>query len=157
MPLLPLDWILAIVYCTGLPEYSLSKLQMVQNTAARLVSKTKKSDHITPVLAALHWLPIKYRIVFKILLITFKALNGLALNYICELLHQYQPTRSLRSSTRHLLSVPRSHTTTYGDRAFSVSAPKLWNSLSIEIRLSTSLNSFKTSLKTFLFKQLIGN
>ena len=51
----------------GLPEYSLSKLQKIQNTAARLVSKTKKSDHITPVLAALHWLRIKYRIVFKIL------------------------------------------------------------------------------------------
>ena len=51
----------------GLPEYFLSKLQKIQNTAARLVSKTKKSDHITPVLAALHWLRIKYRIVFKIL------------------------------------------------------------------------------------------
>ena len=113
-----LDSCNSILY--GLPEYSLSKLQRIQNTAARLVSKTKKSDHITPVLAALHWLPIKYRIVFKILLITFKALNGLAPNYICELLHKYQPTRFLRSSTRKLLSVPRTHTTTYGDRAFFV-------------------------------------
>ena len=51
----------------ALPEYSLSKLQRIQNTAARLVSKIKKSDHITPVLAALHWLRIKYRIVCKIL------------------------------------------------------------------------------------------
>ena len=92
-----LDSCNSILY--DLPEYSLSKLQRIQNTAARLVSKTKKSDHITPVLAALHWFPIKYRIVFKILLITFKALYGLAPNYICELLHQYQPTRSLRSST----------------------------------------------------------
>ena len=150
-----LDSCNSILY--GVPEYSLSKLQRIQNTAARLVSKTKKSDHITPVLAALHWLPIKYRIVFKILLITFKALNGLVPNYICELLHQYQPTRSLRSSTQNLLSVPRTHTTTYGDHAFSVSAPKLWNSLPTEIRLSTSLSSFKTSLKTFLFKQFIGN
>ena len=150
-----LDSCNSILY--GLPEYSISKLQRIQNTAARLVSKTKKSDHITSVLVALHWLPIKNRIVFKILLITFKALNGLAPNYICELLHQYQLTRSLGSSTRNLLSVPRTHTTTYGDRAFSVSAPKLWNSLPIEISLSTSLNSFKTSLKTFLFKQFIGN
>ena len=150
-----LDSCNSILY--DLPEYSLSKLQRIQNTAARLVFKTKKSDHITPVLAALHWLPIKYIIVFKILLITFKALNGLAPNYICELLHQYQSIRSLRSSTRNLLSVPWTHNTTYGDRAFSVSAPKLWNSLPIEIRLSTSLNSFKMYLKTFLFKQFIGN
>ena len=59
-----LDSCNSILY--GLPEYSLSKLQRIQNTAARLVSKIKKSDHITPVLAALHWLRIKYRIVFKI-------------------------------------------------------------------------------------------
>ena len=151
--ILILDSCNSILY--GLPEYSISKLQRIQNIAARLVSKTKKSDHIT--LAALHWLPIKYRIVFNILFITFKALNGIAPNCICELLHQYQPNRSLLSSTRNLLSVPRTHTTTYGDRAFSVSAPKLWNSLLIEIRLGTSLNLFKMSLKTFLFKQFISN
>ncbi len=73
------------------------KLQMVQNAAARVLTKTRKYDHISPVLSTLHWLAIKHRIDFKILLITYKAMNGLAPQYLSRLLSHYSPPRLLRS------------------------------------------------------------
>ena len=70
----------------GLPAYQLAKLQVLQNTAARVVSLTRKYDHITPVLQSLHWLPVKFRIVFKVLLLVYKALNGMAPPYLSDML-----------------------------------------------------------------------
>ena len=71
-----------IDYCNGLlyglPDCEIAKLQRVQNAAARMLMSYKKYDHITPVLINLHWLPVRYRINFKILLLTFKALYGMA-------------------------------------------------------------------------------
>ena len=87
----------------GLPEKELNKLQRIQNMAARVVTLTRKRDHITPVMYELHWLPIHVRIVFKLLLLTYKALNGQAPAYISELISDYQPNRTLRSSSLHLL------------------------------------------------------
>ena len=100
-----LDSCNSILY--GLPSCELDKLQRVQNAAARLVTMASKSDHITPILFKLHWLPVKERITFKLLLITFKALHGQAPSYISELLNIYQPSRSLRSSSLKYLSVPK--------------------------------------------------
>ncbi len=77
----------------------INKLQMVQNAAARVLTRTRKYEHISPVLSTLHWLPTKHRIDFKILLITYKALNGLAPQYLSELLSHYSPSRPLRSQT----------------------------------------------------------
>lgn len=136
----------------GLPSYQLDKLQRIQNSAARLVTRTKGSAHITPVLNKLHWLTVRKRIMFKILVITYKALNNLAPSYISELLHSYDPPRNLRSGTKGFLQIHRSKTSTYGDRAFAVSAPKLWNDLPGKIKQAESLDSFKVQLKTFLFK-----
>lgn len=107
-----------------LPKYLIAKLQAVLNCAARLTLCKQKYDHATPLLIHLHWLPVSQRIILKILLLTFKALNGLAPMYITELLDRYVPPRPLRSSCRGLLKVPRSNTK-YGDRSFSVCAPTL--------------------------------
>ena len=85
------------------PKYLLLRLQRVLNCAARIVFKSNKYNHITPLLKELHWLPIEQRIKFKILLITFKALNKQAQNYITDLLRPYKPSRSLRSSAKNLL------------------------------------------------------
>uniref|UniRef100_A0A3Q3FRJ7 Reverse transcriptase domain-containing protein n=1 Tax=Labrus bergylta TaxID=56723 RepID=A0A3Q3FRJ7_9LABR len=89
-------------YCnslfSGITNKSLSRLQLVQNAAARLLTGCNRRHHITPILASLHWLPVRSRIDFKILLITFKARTGLAPSYITELLTPYEPARSLRSS-----------------------------------------------------------
>ena len=139
---------------SGLTE--LNKLQRVQNAAARLISRTPKSHHITPILQQLHWLPVKDRISFKLLLLTFKALHGLAPVYISELIKPYNPSRSLRSSTLNYLSVPKSNTATYGDRCFSVAAPKLWNSLPGDFRYIENLCTFKLVLRNgFLNPHLI--
>ena len=135
----------------GVCQKQLDKLQRIQNSAARLVTRTKKYEHITPVLRSLHWLPIASRIEFKILLLTYKAMNYLAPPYISELLNLYCPKRTLRFSDSKLLQVPRTFTATYGDRAFSVCAPKLWNSLPFDIRTSPSLSTFKCRLKTYFF------
>ena len=93
-------------YCNslahGLPKYLLQKLQYVQNAAARLITGIWKHDHITPILMDLHWLPVNERIQFKILLLTFKSLNGLAPVYIDEMIQRYVPDRKLCSSSAFL-------------------------------------------------------
>ena len=136
----------------GLPSSEIQTLQRLQNAAARLITRTKKSDHITPVLINLHWLPIEHRVIFKLLLYTYKALHGLAPDYLANLLTFYKPVRTLRSSRSINLSVPRSRTSTYGDRSFACVSPRLWNQLPDFIRYSETLDSFKTRLKTHLFK-----
>ena len=143
-------------YCNsllvGLPESAINRLQRVQNCAARVIMKANRRSHITPVLKQLHWLPIKYRILYKINLITFHALNFQCPFYIFDLLQNYQPTRALRSCNQNLLCVPNFRLQTYGARSFSVKAPQLWNSLPTEIRQINSLTLFKSKLKTFYFK-----
>ena len=89
--------------------------------------QVSKFQHITPVLCELHWLPIQYRIIFKILLLVYKSLNGTSASYLAQKLHYRSHTRSLRSVSNELLIQPRSYTKTYGDRAFAVHTPKEWN------------------------------
>ena len=143
-------------YCNGLytnlSQSSLHKLQLVQNTAARILTNTPRSSHITPVLATLHWLPIKSRIDFKILLTTYKALHGLAPLYIKELLVPKPNVRLLRSSDKGLLEVPSTNLVTKGDRAFAVVAPRLWNALPLAMKNAESVEGFKNLLKTHLFR-----
>ncbi len=124
---------------------------MVQNAAARVLTGAHKSEHITPILQSLHWLPVCYRINFKVLLLVFKSLNGLTPSYLSDLLIDHQPTRALRSANLRLLVVPRTRLKSRGDRAFAVAAPSLWNSLPTEIRTAPTLPIFKSRLKTFLF------
>ncbi|XP_039668677.1 uncharacterized protein LOC120566361 [Perca fluviatilis] len=118
-------------YCnsllSGCSNKFLKTLQLIQNAAARVLTRTKKRDHISPVLASLHWLPVKSRIEFKILLLTYKALNGQAPSYLEELLIPYCPTRALCSQNAELLVVPRVSKSRMGVRAFSYQAPLLWN------------------------------
>ena len=139
-----------------LPDYLIKRLQYVLNAAARLVSLTNKYDHIMPVMMQLHWLPVKERINFKILLTTFKALHGINPLYLRELISPYQPRRAFMSSDQLLLEQPAYKLKSYvymRSRAFSVCAPGLWNKLPLEIKSSTSVPEFKRRLKTHLFRQ----
>ncbi len=125
--------------------------QVVQNAAARLLTGTKKRDHIYPILASLHRLPLKFRIDFKIAVFVHKALSGLASKYISDLLIPYSLQRALWSNNQLLLTVPHCCCKTKGGRAFSAAAPKLWNSLPVNVRLPPSLASFKSVLKSYVF------
>ena len=145
-------------YCNSLlsncPQYLLDKLQRVQNAAVRLVFRAKKHDHITPLMKKLHWLPIHQRIKYKVACHCFHFFHGSAPSYFSDLLTVYTPSRTLRSSSdSRLLSVPKTKTVTYGKRSFSFAAPSLWNSLPYHLRHSSSLASFKRSLKTYLFTE----
>ena len=98
--------------------------------------RTNRRDHVSPVLASLHWLPVKFRIEFKILLLTYKALNGQGLSCLKDLIVRYFPNRALRSQTKSRM----------GGRAFSYQTPLLWNKLPINVREADTLSTFKTLL-----------
>ena len=138
----------------GLPKYQISELQKVQNAAARLVTKSKRSDSITPILKRLHWLPVQARIRYKILLITYRALKGLAPDYICTLLKMSSSRSGLWSSSTTCISLSCSKTRrNWGDRAFVSAAPRLWNALPSNLKMENTYELFKTKLKTFLMNQ----
>ena len=144
-----LDYLNILLY--GLPDLQIQRLQRVQNCAARTIKMGRKYDHVTPLLKDLHWLPVRDRIKFKLLLLTFKCLNGLAPKYLSRLLSYRTTSRKTRSSDKYLLNIPFTKYKTFADRSFAVAAPKEWNSLPLHIRRITELNTFKKTLKTYLF------
>ena len=145
-------------YCNSLlyrvSSKNINRLQHAQNAAARVVLNRNRFlfPHARPMLRELHWLPIKERIEHKLATLVFKTRSYHEPSYLDALLVDYIPTRSLRSSDRKgLLVVPRSKLV-IGSRAFRVAAPSLWNGLPESVRMSSSVASFKASLKTHLFK-----
>jgi hypothetical protein len=146
-----LDYGNALLY--GANDYLLQRLQRLQNLAARVIYCLPKREHITPHLVKLHWLPVQSRIEYKIILYVFKILHGTAPSYLCELIQEYKPARNLRSVDSARLNVPHVKTVTYGDKSFRKAAPLLWNNLPERIRTVQCVKTFKTTLKTHLFKQ----
>ena len=110
----------------------------------------EKYTRITPILQSLHWLQVRDRIVFKILLLIFHCLKGSTPHYNISLVHKYTPVRSLRSSNSGSLVVPKS-SKTWGERAFAHAGPTLWHKLPLVIKNSMSPDAFKSNLKTHLF------
>ena len=136
----------------GITVKDSQKLQRLQNRAARIVFRQHRMHPSAPLLKQLHWLPVDSRIIFKLMLLTFKRFHGLLPSYLSDLLPVYVPGRpNLRSGDDGLLlHVPRTHLAA-GDKCFSTAAPSIWNSLPIRIRQCTSTTSFKKALKTHLF------
>ena len=134
---------------------NLKKFNQFRMLLHALLLTQKKIEHITPVLFNLHWLPVKQRIKFKIILLAFNIISSKCPDYLSSLIDFQTPSRTLRSSNKLLLTRrdTRYTTTNYGFRAFSLAAPKLWNELHFDISVrNCSLASFKILLKTCLFR-----
>ena len=132
--------------CTN---YSLSRILFT-----RVVLPSLRHLSASERLSSLHWLPVHYRIQFKLATLTYKTLATCQPSYLYNLLQLHQPSRALRSSTQQLLQVP---STNFGRRAFSYSFPATWNSIPTSIKNCSSLYSFKRHLKSHLIAQLINN
>ena len=138
-------------YCNSLlintSQANLFKLQKVQNTAARLVVQGRKRDGISKVLRDLHWLKIESRIIFKILLLTYKRIKGLCSQ---NLRIEYK-AYNCRPQDYLLLEI-KAAKTKYGKRTFDYAAPRLWNALPLELRKEENIDKFKGQIKTILFE-----
>ena len=139
--------------CCGLLNYSIHRLQKVQNTGARIVTGNVRSSHITPVLESLHWLPVNYRLNLKICFITHRALSLDEPHYLSSLFSRRSSSHSLRSSSFSPLLLPYFNKKSHGFRSFSYSAPHLWNHLPNNIRTAPTYISFRKDRKTYLFNQ----
>jgi len=143
-----------VMYTMEFCGLSSSLPSSVQNAAARVVTRSRKFDHITPVLNEFHWLPMVRRVRFKLTLIVFKCLHGLAPSYLtddCVLVSCVAGRRPLRSVDTRTLYVPRTRTA-IGARNFAVAGLRVWNSLPPVLRmLNCTVCTFAVKLKTFLF------
>ena len=141
-------------YCNsplyGIADIDLTRLQRIQNQLAHLVTKSPLFTRSLPLLRSLHWLPVRFRILFKINLLTYKTLREKQPVYLDSMLATSILSRSLRSNNDNSLSFPRVKTNT-GARAFHSCAPSLWNNLPLSVRSAISVATFKKYLKTHLF------
>ena len=149
-----LDYCNSVLY--NLPKSSILRLQRIQNQAARILTRTPRRDHITEVLIDLHWLKIKERIVYKILMFTFKAfIDRTAPLYLCELIKQQKSKTNTRlADDAFLLKLPppsRYCADTFVERSFLYGAPYEWNKLDEHVRRLTDFNMFKSEIKMLLF------
>ena len=148
-------------YCNsllhGLPECQLKRLQHVQNVAARIVTRSGRLNHTTPLLKQLHWLPVELRIQHKLLSLVYSCVkpDSNAPKYLSELIPVYTPSRNLRSASQSRLRIPGYGEDTrrkrFGARSFKCAAPSLWNTLPHNLKSSVSAAAFKKQLKTHLF------
>ena len=121
-------------------------------TAARILARLPRFSHISATLCDLLWLPIRYRITFKMCILTYQAYHRTAPSYLCDLIVPYVNTRSLRSNNKCLIKPCKPRLRTNGERCFTYYGPQEWNKLPIHIRKMPSLSIFKTQLKTYLFQ-----
>ena len=137
-------------YCNSLlhniPLSQTGRLQRVQNNAARLITRTSKHNHITPVLTELHWLPVESRIAFKMLVMTSKCMNGLAPSYLVEFVHPRTPTPKLCANIAQ-----RHNEEVYWRFGiwFGAASRRLWSNLPVSIRASGTLSVFRKSLSFY--------
>jgi len=144
-----LDYANALLH--GTSAGNLNRLQVAQNSLARVVCQAPRSASATNLRRQLHWLPIRQRITYKIAVITYKTRSTGTPAYLSHLINDYLPSRTLRSSDKLLLVVPRM-ALTMSAKAFSVSAPSVWNSLTYNCRSAERFSTFSRILKTELFE-----
>ena len=143
-----LDYCNSFLYNTA--NKDIARLQRVQNCLARVVTRSPRFSSSVPLLKSLHWLPVNYRIIFKICTISYLALASKQPTYLNSMLTPARNSRELRSTSSNPLYIPRVKKKA-GTRAFSVAAPTLWNSLPVSVKSEGNIVSFRRRLKTYLF------
>ena len=142
-------------YCnsvyTCLPAKIIKKLQYAHNSAARIITKTGKYNHITPVLKILHWIPINKRAEYKRMVLVFNSLHHKGPSYISDILHWYKPARLLRSQSSSSLVPTNGRSIVINRRLLQGGCSRAWNNLPEYIRCVKSFSSFKILLKTYYF------
>ena len=136
------------IKCT---QYNLGKLQRVQHMAARVIFKLQNHNHITFYLSNLHWLKVAERIDFKVAILVFKCLRGIAPSCLQELVTTEHGHTGPRSAPNELLPITRSRIALVHKGSFCSVGLRLWNSLPISIQTTKNTDIFKTKLKTYLF------
>jgi hypothetical protein len=140
----------------GITDKLFGRLQSVLNAAARLINASSRTVHVTPLLHDLHWLRFPERVDYKLAVLVYRCLNGLAPSYLADEFRRVSDMASrqrLRSASTANLDVPRFQRSTLGGRAFPVAATRVWNNLPSHVKSSSSLSSFKSKLKTELFQR----
>ena len=145
-----LDYCNSLLY--GLPDIKLGRLQRIQNIAIRIVTRSPKSYHITPVLEHLNWLPVRMRILYKLMVLMYLALRVTDPSYLIDIITLHGPNTSMILRSEGRLDLPWGNLVSYGDRAFSIEAPFEWNKLPSDLKNCSSYNAFKSRLKTLLFE-----
>ena len=150
-------------YCnalyTSLPNIQTKKLQTLINSSARFILNIKgihRFTHITPHLQQLHFLPMHYRVKFKICLTVYKSLNSISPLYLQELISLRKPHKHItlrKDSDKLLLKHKTPEKQDYKNRGFSFAASNYWNQLPLKIRESQTVQAFKTNLKTFYYNE----
>ena len=133
-----------------MPEKDIDRLPRVQNCLARVITKAPRFSRSVPILKRLHWLPVKFRIHFKICAVTFRTLKDNQPAYLADILVRPKCSKYLRSTNSNRFVVPRIKTET-GSRVFSISDPALWNALPVPIRKAKTILIFRKLLKSHLF------
>ena len=149
-----LDYCNSLLY--GITNTELNRLQRIQNSLCRIITRTSRFAHITPHLKSLHWLPIRFRIKFKICTLTYKALNTSTPSYLRDCLSFRNTERKIRRITVASLTEDKANTG-YGSRAYSIAAPFLRNKLPEEVQLAPSLDIFRKLLKAHFFRQSLSS
>ena len=146
-------------YCNsvlaGMSDANFKKWERVQYSLARVVTgmPVYSRDHMIPVLAKLHWLPIRARVSFKIATTIIKVRQMGRSSYLAELIEDAVPSRTLRSSASRQCTLKESRTVLcHGTRAFRQTAAKTWNSLPDDVRLADKLETLRSRLKTHLHR-----
>ena len=148
-----------LLYCSSVwantTKKNIELLQTVQNFAARIVSGTRKFDHVTPILKQLQWLPIVKQLEVRDAIMVFKCLNGLAPPYLCQKFKTRSEVHNCNTRNRDRLHIPLCRTAA-GQRSFTFRGQRLWNSLPDEFQSITNLDVFKVKIKQHFFKGIFG-
>jgi hypothetical protein len=146
-----LDYVNALF--VGLPDSAKRPLKNTQHFAAKILTGRSKMGSNSKALNELHWLPLDFRVQYKIITTVYKCLKGDAPDYLSNLIQHKVSKRVTRSAARHDLFVPTVKYKTFAGRAFSVQGPEMWNTLPVELQKCSDYDIFKKEVKTFLFKK----